>query len=92
MTTTRSIEGYSRDFIKGYTKIGLYTHVLQNTLDNVQSKEELFTACKARIPEPMIQDAIAGKIWTQDDLLQWYETALAEEAERRRAAESENED
>ena len=40
----------------------------------------------------MIQDAIAGKIWTQDDLLQWYETALAEEAERRRAAESENED
>ena len=40
----------------------------------------------------MIQDAIAGKIWTQDDLLQWYETALAEEAERRRAAKSENED
>ena len=86
------IEGYSRDFIKGYTKIGLYTRVLQNALDNVQSKEELFTACKARIPEPMIQDAIAGKIWTQDDLLQWYETALAEEAERRRAAESENEE
>ncbi len=40
----------------------------------------------------MIQDALDGKIWTQDDLLQWYEKALAEEAERRRAAESKSED
>ena len=67
--------------------------MLQNVLGIAQSREELFDVCTgAGIPEPMIQDAIAGKIWTQDDLLQWYETALAEEAERRRAAKSENED
>ena len=87
------MEGYSQEFIKGYTGIDVYTDMLQNVLGIAQSREELFAVCKAaRIPEPMIQDAIAGKIWTQDDLLQWYETALAEEAERRRAAESENED
>ena len=87
------MEGYSQEFIKGYTEIDIHTGVLQRALDIAQSREELFAVCNAaRIPEPMIQDAIAGKIWTQDDLLQWYETALAEEAERRRAAESENED
>ena len=87
------MEGYSQEFIKGYTGIDVYTDMLQNVLGIAQSREELFAVCNAaRIPEPMIQDAIAGKIWTQDDLLQWYETALAEEAERRRAAESENED
>ena len=87
------MEGYSQEFIKGYTEIDIHTGVLQRALDIAQSREELFAVCTAaRIPEPMIQDAIAGKIWTQDDLLQWYETALAEEAERRRAAESENED
>ena len=87
------MEGYSQEFIKGYAGIDVYTDMLQNVLGIAQSREELFAVCNAaRIPEPMIQDAIAGKIWTQDDLLQWYETALAEEAERRRAAESENED
>ena len=87
------MEGYSQEFIKGYTGIDVYTDMLQNVLGIAQSREELFAVCNAaRIPEPMIQDAIAGKIWTQDDLLQWYETALAEEAERRRSAESENED
>lgn len=87
------MDGYSQEFIKGYAGIDVYTDMLQNVLGIAQSREELFAVCKAaRIPEPMIQDAIAGKIWTQDDLLQWYETALAEEAERRRAAESENED
>ena len=87
------MEGYSQEFIKGYTEIDIHTGVLQRALNIAQSREELFAICKAaRIPEPMVQDAIAGKIWTQDDLLQWYETALAEEAERRRAAESENED
>ena len=87
------MEGYSQEFIKGYTEIDIHTGVLQRALDIAQSREELFAVCNAaRIPEPMIQDAIAGKIWTQDDLLQWYETALAEEAERRRSAESENED
>ena len=86
------MEGYSQEFIKGYAGIDVYNDMLQNVLGMAQSREELFAVCKAaRIPEPMIQDAIAGKIWTQDDLLQWYETALAEEAERRRAAESENE-
>ena len=87
------MEGYSQEFIKGYAGIDVYNDMLQNVLGMAQSREELFAVCKAaRIPEPMIQAAIAGKIWTQDDLLQWYETALAEEAERRRAAESENED
>ena len=87
------MEGYSQEFIKGYTGIDVYTDMLQNVLGIAQSREELFAVCNAaRIPEPMIQDAIAGKIWTQDDLLQWYETALAEEAERRRSAESEDED
>lgn len=87
------MEGYSQEFIKGYAGIDVYTDMLQNVLGIAQSREELFAVCKAaRIPEPMIQDAIAGKIWTQDDLLQWYETALAEEAERRRAAESEKEE
>ena len=87
------LEGYSQEFIKGYAGIDVYNDMLQNVLGIAQSREELFDVCTgAGIPEPMIQDAIAGKIWTQDDLLQWYETALAEEAERRRAAESENED
>ena len=87
------MEGYSQEFIKGYAGIDVYNDMLQNVLGMAQSREELFAVCKAaRIPEPMIQAAIAWKIWTQDDLLQWYETALAEEAERRRAAESENED
>ena len=87
------MEGYSQEFIKGYTGIDVYTDMLQNVLGIAQSREELFAVCNAaRIPEPMIQDAIAGKIWTQDDLLQWYEKALAEEAERRRAAESKSED
>ena len=86
------MEGYSQEFIKGYAGIDVYNDMLQNVLGMAQSREELFAVCKAaRIPEPMIQAAIAWKIWTQDDLLQWYETALAEEAERRRAAESENE-
>ena len=87
------LEGYSQEFIKGYAGIDVYNDMLQNVLGIAQSREELFDVCTgAGIPEPMIQDAIAGKIWTQDDLLQWYETALAEEAERRRAAKSENED
>ena len=86
------MEGYSQEFIKGYAGIDVYTDMLQNVLGIAQSREELFAVCNAaRIPEPMIQDAIAGKIWTHA-LLQWYETARAEEAERRRAAESENED
>ena len=87
------MEGYSQEFIKGCAGIDVYNDMLQNVLGIAQSREELFDVCTgAGIPEPMIQAAIAGKIWTQDDLLQWYETALAEEAERRRAAESENED
>ncbi len=87
------MEGYSQEFIKGYTKLSIYTDVLQNALGIAPNREELFSVCKsARIPEPMIQDALDGKIWTQDDLLQWYEKALAEEAERRRAAESKSED
>lgn len=81
------IDGYSEEFIKGYTQMKTYTSVLQHALSIAPDREKLFTVCKlAGIPGPMVQDALDGKAWTWDDLLQWYETALAEEDERRRAA------
>ena len=70
-----------------------YTGVLQHALSIAPNREELFTVCKsAGIPGPMVQDALDGKTWTWDDLLQWYDAALQEEDERRRAAAPENED
>ena len=83
----RIVDGYSEEFIKGYTQMKTYTGALQHALSIAPDREELFTVCKAAgIPGPMVQDALDGKTWTWDDLLQWYETALQEEDERRRAA------
>lgn len=81
------LEAFSRSFIEGFTQIESMNQIMHRGLTIAELRDSLPTVCKSlHIPDPMVQDAIAGKEWTKDDLLQWYKSELSEEAKRRRAA------
>ena len=65
----------------------VYINLLQDLIDNAKNKEELIASCQAvHIPLEMLLDFVSGDIWTKDELLQWYQEALAEERKKRRAS------
>ena len=69
------------------TDVDVYINLLQDLIDDAKSKEELIVSCQAaHIPLEILLDFVSGDIWTKDELLQWYQEALAEEREKRRAS------
>ena len=81
------INRFSWGFIEGYTKIEEYNKQTQGCLAISEKRKDpqILSIMADRVPLPMMHDIIAGKEWTKEDLLQWYQRELSEEAKRRRA-------